>query len=185
MEEKITTGTELQDEGQEQKKSYTEEQVMALLQQEADKRVTSALKKQQKEYEKKLSLTKLDEQERATAEKDMRIQELQEKLTQYEIEKNRSELKSVLSARGLSAQFADLIQIGEDLEEAQGRIDTLDKLFKAAVSEEVKKRLATGTPKVGTGNPDELTPEKFKNLSLGEKNKIYNENPELFKRLRG
>ena len=174
-------------EGQEgeQSKTYTEQEVMELLQKEADRRVSSALKKQQKDYEKKLSLSKLDEQERATAEKDMRIQELTEKLAQYEIEKNKSELKTVLSARGLSAEFADLILIDEDLEESQARIDTLDRLFKQAVADEVKRRIATGKPTVGTGNPNELSRDDFKRMSLADRNKLYNEKPELYKRLKG
>ena len=53
--------------------TYTAEEVARLVQAEADRRVTQALSKQQKEYEKKLSLSALDEQERAMAEKDLRI----------------------------------------------------------------------------------------------------------------
>lgn len=41
-------------------KTYTEEEVLALIQSEADKRVNQALKTQQKKYEKQLSLSKLD-----------------------------------------------------------------------------------------------------------------------------
>lgn len=41
-------------------KTYTEEEVLALIQSEADKRVNQALKTQQKKYEKLLSLSKLD-----------------------------------------------------------------------------------------------------------------------------
>ena len=59
-------------------KTYTQEEVMALLQQEGDRRVSQALKKQQKEFDKKLSLSKLDDNERAKAEKDNRIAELEE-----------------------------------------------------------------------------------------------------------
>lgn len=185
MEENTNTNLELENQGQENvSKTYTEEEVMELLQKEADRRVSSALKKQAKDYEKKLSLSKLDEQERATAEKDMRIQELTDKLAQYEIEKNKSELKSVLSSRGLSAEFADLIQISEDLEESQARIDTLDRLFKQAVADEVKKRLATGKPTVGTGSSEELSQERFKKMSLSERNALYRDNPELYKKLK-
>lgn len=183
MEENINLETAEQGQ-EEEKKTYTEEEVMSLLQKESDRRVSSALKKQAKDYEKKLSLSKLDEQERATAEKDMRIQELTEKLAQYEIEKNKSELKSVLSSRGLSAEFADLIQISEDLEESQARIDTLDRLFKQAVAEEVKRRLATGKPTVGTGSAEELSREKFKKMSLTERNELYRDNPELYNKLK-
>lgn len=183
MEENINLETAEQGQ-EEEKKTYTEEEVMSLLQKESDRRVSSALKKQAKDYEKKLSLSKLDEQERATAEKDMRIQELTEKLAQYEIEKNKSELKSVLSSRGLSAEFADLIQISDDLEESQARIDTLDRLFKQAVAEEVKRRLATGKPTVGTGSAEELSREKFKRMSLTERNELYRDNPELYNKLK-
>ena len=96
-------------------KTYTQEEVLKLLQSEADKRVNQALAKQKKEYEKKLSLSSLDEQQRKEAEAQMKIQELQEQLSQFQVEKNRSELKSVLSSRGLSAEFADIINITDDI----------------------------------------------------------------------
>lgn len=184
--ENTNTNVELE-EGQQQVeevKTYTQEEVMKLLQSEADKRVTQALAKQKKEYDKQLSLSRLDERQRETAEKDMRIQELTEKLAQYEIEKNRSELKSVLSSRGLSAEFADIIQIGEDMEEAQQHIEKLDKLFKEAVNAEVKRRISSTTPNMGT-NTDrgELDKKKFSALSIAEQNRIYRENPELYKKL--
>ena len=167
----------------EETKTYTEEEVRQLLQRETDRRVSSALKKQEKDYQKKMSLAQLDERERANAEKDMRIAELTEKLAAFEIEKNRSELKSILASRGLSAQFADLIQITDDMDESQQRIDTLDKLFKAAVADEVKKRLATSSPVVGTGDNNAITKEKFHSLSLSERNRLYTTNPELYNKL--
>jgi hypothetical protein len=58
-------------------KTYTQEEVLALIQSEADKRVSQALKTQQKKYEKQLSLSQLDGDERAKAEKDNRIAELE------------------------------------------------------------------------------------------------------------
>ena len=118
-------------------KMYTHEEVLQLLQRESDKRVAQALKTQEKKFAKQLSLSQLDGDERAKAEKDSRIAELEEQLAQYHIERNRSELKSVLSSRGLSAEFADIISINDDIEESQANIDKLDKLFKAAVKAEV------------------------------------------------
>ena len=99
----------------EEVKTYTQEEVLKLLQSESDKRVNQALAKQQKQYEKQLSLSKLDDNERAKAEKDNRIAELEEQLAQFQIERNKSELKSVLSSRGLSAEFADIIAITDDI----------------------------------------------------------------------
>ena len=118
---------------QQEQKTYTQEEVLALLQSESDKRVAQALKTQQKKFEKQLSLSKLDGTEREKAEKDNRIAELEEQLAQFTIERNKSELKSVLSSRGLSAEFADIITITDDIEASQANIEKLDKLFKAAV----------------------------------------------------
>lgn len=165
-------------------KTYTQEEVMALLQSETDKRVTAALKTQQKKYEKQLSLSKLDGDERAKAEKDNRIAELEEQLAQFQIEKNRSELKSVLGARGLSAEFADIINISDDIEASQANIDKLDKLFKDAVKTEVEKRLAGNAPKGnGTSISGEITKEQFHKMPLSQQSALYKDNPELYKKL--
>lgn len=179
----VETGAE----GQEQEvKTYTQEEVLALLQSETDKRVTAALKTQQKKYEKQLSLSKLDGDERAKAEKDNRIAELEEIVAQMNIEKNRSELKSVLGSRGLSAEFADIINISDDIEASQANIDTLDKLFKAAVKAEVEKRLAaTGSNPRGNGSATsaEITKEAFRAMPLSQQAQLARENPELYKKL--
>ena len=147
---------------QEEVKTYTQDEVLALIQSEADKRVSQALKTQQKKYEKQLSLSKLDGDEREKAEKDNRIAELEEQLAKFEIERNKSELKSVLASRGLSAEFADIINITDDIEASQANIDKLDKLFKAAVKAEVERRLAGNAPKGNGANAAEITKETTK-----------------------
>ena len=132
MEENTTviTGEENTEVEQEEVKTYTQDEVLKLLQSECDKRVSQALKTQQKKYEKQLSLSKLDGNEREKAEKDNRIAELEEMVKEMNTERNKSELKSVLSSRGLSAEFADIINISDDIEASQVNIDKLDKLFK-------------------------------------------------------
>jgi hypothetical protein len=164
-------------------KTYTQEEVVALLQKESDKRVTQALKKQQAKYEKQLSLSKLDGDERAKAEKDNRIAELEELVAQMNTERNKSELKSVLSSRGLSAEFADVISISDDLEASQANIDKLDRLFKQAVKAEVERRLAGNTPKGNGSNSAEITKESAKKMSMAELEALSKSNPELFKKL--
>ena len=177
----VETGAEVSQE--QEVKTYTQDEVLALLQSETDKRVTAALKTQQKKYEKQLSLSKLDGDERAKAEKDNRIAELEEQLAQFQIERNRSELKSVLSSRGLSAEFADIVAINDDIEASQANIDKLDKLFKAAVKAEVEKRLAGSTPKGNGGTPAEITKDNAKKLSLAELTQLRKTNPELYNNL--
>ena len=167
-------------------KVFTQEEVLKLLQSETDKRVTQALNKQKKKFEKELSLSKLDGSEREKAEKDSRIAELEEQLAAFQIERNKSELKSVLSARGLSAEFADIVAISDDIESSQANIDKLDKLFKAAVKAEVEKRLAASgvTPKGNTSiNPATITKESARKMSLKEIQELKARDPELFKQL--
>lgn len=164
-------------------KTYSQEEVLALLQSEADKRVTQALAKQKKQYEKQLSLSKLDGNEREKAEKDNRIAELEEQLAQFQVEKNRSELKSVLASRGLSAEFADIISISDDIETSQANIDRLDKLFKSAVKAEVEKRLAGTAPKGNGASAAEITKETAKNMTIAELSNLEKTNPELFNKL--
>lgn len=176
-EEVVDTTTENEE------KTYTQEEVLKLLQVEGDKRVSQALKTQQKKFEKQLSLSKLDDNERAKAEKDNRIAELEEQLAQFQIERNKSELKSVLSSRGLSAEFADIIAINDDIEASQANIDRLDKLFKSAVKAEVEKRLAGNAPKGNGSSSAEITKETAKKMSLAELNKLANEQPELYDKL--
>ena len=174
-----TTGAD----SQEGVKTYTHEEVLALLQSEADKRVTAALKKQQAKFDKQLSLSKLDADDREKAEKDNRIAELEEQLSQFQIERNKVELKNVLLSRGLSADFAELIPVTEDAEQVQTCVDNLDKLFKASVKAEVEKRLAGNTPK-GNGNLNSgVTKESIKDMSVAQLNELAQKNPELFNQL--
>lgn len=186
-EETNIVNNENENEGAEQSapesKTYTQDEVLALIQSEADKRVTAALKTQQKKYEKQLSLSKLDGDERAKAEKDNRIAELEEQLAAFTIERNKSELKSVLASRGLSAEFADIVTISDDIEASQANIDKLDKLFKAAVKAEVEKRLAGNAPKGNGGGAVEITKETAKKMSMAELNELANKNPELFNKI--
>lgn len=164
-------------------KTYTAEEVAKLIQSEADRRTNQALAKQKKEYEKKLSLSSLDEQQRKEAEAQMKIEELQAQLSEFQIEKNKSELKSVLGSRGLDVRFADIINITDDLEASQQNIETLDKIFKECVRKEVEKRLAGNAPKGNGSSSTEITKEAAKKMSLAELNELAEKNPELYEKL--
>lgn len=164
------------------KKTYTQEEVLEMLQRESDKRVSQALKKQEQKFQKQMSLSKLDGDERERAEKDDRIAELEAQLAEFRIEKNKSELKSTLAARGLDAQFADLLNIGDDTQENQKLISDFDKLFKRAVNAEVEKRIS-GTNIKGNNSTNKdtgaMTVEKYNKMTVGEATRYLNSNPEF------
>lgn len=162
--------------------TYTKDEVLALIQSESDKRVAQALKTQQKKFEKQLSLSQLDGAEREQAEKDEKIKELEEQLANFQIEKNRSELKSVLSSRGLSAEFADILAIGDDIEAAQKNIEKLDKLFKAAVKSEVEKRIGGDAPS-GNTKATPMTKDEFMKLPMYKMQELMDSNPTYYNNL--
>jgi hypothetical protein len=99
------------------------------------------------------------------------------------VERNKSELKSVLSSRGLSAEFCDILNITDDIEASQANIDKLDRLFKAAVRAEVEKRLAGSTPKGNVGAPAEITKDAAKKMSMAERQRLYNSDREMYNKL--
>ena len=189
--ENINTTTE---ETTEEAKTYTAEEVDALLQSEADRRVTSAMKKKEREIaalkkqiENEKTLSQLDEESRATAEKDMKIAELENQLKDFQMAQTKNEVMKVLNARGLSAEFADMLSIGTDTEEAQQMIDSFDKLFKKEVAREVKARLAetSAVPQIAEAMSGKMTKEQFNKLSIAEQQAMYNSDPELVRKLLG
>ena len=192
MEENINNTTPTEE--TEEVKTYTAEEVDALLQSEADRRVTSAMKKKEREIaalkkqiENEKTLSQLDEESRATAEKDMKIAELEGQLKDFQLAQTKNEVMKVLGARGLSAEFADMLAIGTDVEEAQQMIDSFDKLFKKEVAREVKARLAetSAVPQIADAMSGKMTKEQFNKLTIAEQQAMYNSDPELVKNLLG
>jgi autotransporter translocation and assembly factor TamB len=192
MEENINNTTPTEE--TEEIKTYTAEEVDALLQSEADRRVTSAMKKKEREIaalkkqiENEKTLSQLDEESRATAEKDMKIAELEGQLKDFQMAQTKNEVMKVLNARGLSAEFADMLAIGTDTEEAQQMIDSFDKLFKKEVAREVKARLAetSAVPQIADAMSGKMTKEQFNKLSISEQQAMYNSDPELVRNLLG
>ena len=133
-------------------KTYTEAEVQALLQQEADRRVSSALKKQQKEFETKMAeaekLKSMDESQRREYEYNQRLQQLEQKEHEFAVAQNKLEATKILANRGLPIEFVDYI-VADEAETMMENINTFDKLFKAAVADEVSKKIASPSPKTG------------------------------------
>ena len=192
--ENENTNTTPEEKAEETKQTYTVEEVNALLQSEADRRVSSAMKKKEREIaalkkqiENEKTLSQLDEDSRAAAEKDMRIAELEGQLKDFQLAQTKNEVMKVLNARGLSAEFADMLAIGTDAEEAQQMIDAFDKLFKKEVAREVKARLAetSAVPQIADAMSGKMTKEQFNALSIAEQQAMYNSDPELVKQILG
>lgn len=164
--------------------TFTFDEVMKLIQSETDKRVTQALKKQEKDFKKQMSLSGLDEQQRAIAERDNRIAEQDELIRTLTIAQNKAELTKTLAARGLPVEFAEVIEVGDDAEAAQKKVDALDAAFKRAIEAAVNQRLAGGSlPGKGTGRGAAVTKDQIMAIKDPvERQKAIRENIELFTR---
>ena len=167
-------------------KTYTEEEVQALLQKEGDRRVNSAYKKWEKDLENKMAeaekLRNMDESQRKEYEYTQKLQELEQRERDFAIAQNKVEAMKVLSNRNLPVEFIDYI-VAEDAETMMNNINTFEKMFNSAVADAVAKRIASPAPKTGSAKQTGLTREEFKKLNIQQQAEIYRTNPELYKQL--
>ncbi|MBS4172114.1 DUF4355 domain-containing protein [Bacillus sp. FJAT-49736] len=138
----------------------TKEELQKLLQSEADKRVTSALKTAQEkwelEYKQKLEAEKAEAEKLAkmsAAEKEQALLEKQKKdIADRERAIQQKELKletiKILNDKKLPIDFADLL-LADDADKTKGNVDTFEKAFRDAVEKAVVERLKGSTPGSG------------------------------------
>lgn len=180
-------GTQETNEGQETK-TYTQEEVDALLQQEGDRRVTQALKKQAEKNAAKVreaeKLAKMNEQEKYEYELQQREQAILEKERELALLENKNEASKILAEKGISLQLVDFV-VAEDAETMNSNIQLLDQAFKASVKAEVEKRLASKTPKQSLPLNESMSKEDFKKLSYSERVSLKQNNPEVYNQLIG
>lgn len=159
------TGTATNTEGT--PKVKTEEEIRAELQKEyekmADKRVTDAIKKKEKEWADKQAREKMTEDERKQAEERERLEAQAKKDFELTIKGLRLDVVDAIAELGLDAGFRNLIAV-EDLasisdeterrEKLTERIKGMKALFDAEVAKQVAKAKAEflkgETPKTGS-----------------------------------
>lgn len=155
-------------------KVKTEEEIRAELQKEyekmADKRVTDAIKKKEKEWADKQAKEKMTEDERKQAEERERLEAQAKKDFELTIKGLRLDVVDAISELGLDAGFRNLIAV-EDLasisdeaerrEKLTERIKGMKKLFDDEVAKQVAKAKAEflkgETPKTGSQKDDSKT----------------------------
>lgn len=148
-------------------KAKTEEEIRAELRKEyekmADKRVTDAIKKKEKEWADKQAKEKMTEDERRQAEENERREAQAKRDFELTIKGLRLDVVDAIAERGLDAGFRNLIAV-EDLasvsddaerrEKLTERIKGMKSLFDAEVAKQVAKAKAEflkgETPKTGS-----------------------------------
>ena len=187
MDDNMNLGNENQEQETKEVKTYTQEEVDALLQQESDRRVSSALKKAEKKNQEKIreaeKLAKLSEQERFQYELEQREKKIAEKEKQMALMENKAEASKALNDRGISIALADFV-VAEDADTMMENIKLLEEEFKKSVKAEVEKRLSSNSPKKNLGNT-ELTREEFMKLPTAKQQEIFENNPTLYHKMVG
>ena len=167
-------------------KTYTESEVQALLQREGDRRVSNALKKQQKEFEAKQAeadkLRAMDENQRKEYEYTQKLQELEQREREFTVAQNKLEATKVLANRELPIEFVDYI-VAEDADTMMENINTFERAFKAAVADAVAKKIASPAPKGGSVKQTGMTKEEFRKLSVAQQSELFRTNPELYRQM--
>jgi len=124
--------------------------------QSAEDRVRTQYSKQLKQLEQEketLLKEKMTEEEKVKYELEKQRRELFEKEAALKRQTVELEATNLLAAAQLPIQFKPFV-LGEDVDDTKKRIDDFKKLWDAAVSEEVTKRMAAGgrkPPGDGTG----------------------------------
>lgn len=152
-------------------KAKTEEEIRAELQKEyekmADKRVTDAIKKKEKEWADKSAKEKMTEDERKRVEEQERLQAQAKKDFDLTIKGLRLDVVDAIAELGLDAGFRNLIAV-EDLatisdederkKKLTERIKGMKSLFDAEVAKQVAKAKAEflkgSTPETGSKKKD-------------------------------
>lgn len=162
--------------------TMTKAELDALLQKNGDKRVTEALKKQEKKNADRVKeaekLAKMSEAEKYEFQLEQREKAIEEKERALALAENKNEASKILADKGLSLALVDFI-LAEDAETMNENIKVLDKAFKASVKAEVEKRLGSKTPTQSTSINESMTREQFRKLSLSQKQQIADNDPEL------
>ena len=184
--DQATTGANVNPEGQDSQaenttaETYTQEELDAKVQAEADRRVSQALEtakaKWQKEQEELIAkekdeaakLAKMTEAERAKAQIEKDRKALEEERAEFQ--RSRLELETVkqLADKDLPTDFAVFL-MGSDAEETAENLKTFKEAFDKAVEEAVKVRLSGRGPKA---NQTEVAKKSFNMAEYADKTRI-------------
>lgn len=165
-------------------KTYSQEEVDALLQQETDRRVTSALKKAEAKNAEKVreaqKLANMDAQQKYEYELNQREAAIAAKEKELALSENKNVASQILSEKGISLELVNFV-VAEDAETMNNNIKLLDKAFKASVKMEVEKRLGGNAPKKNLPLDETITREQFNKMNLQQLSDLAKNNPEIYK----
>ena len=178
------TGATEQKEATEEKLTFTQAELDALLQKEGDRRVSQAMKKQEGKLKEAQKLAKMSAEEKYVYELEQREKAIEEKERQLSLAENKAEAAKILAEKGISAELVSFV-VTDDAETMNANIKLLEREFKKSVKAEVEKRLSGTTPKKNLAEPEAMTKKDLLSMNVRDLQAFTNQNPELVQQLLG
>lgn len=138
-----------------------------------DKKVQSETDKVRTEYSKKVKELEAKIKELTPVEKTDAEKDYEKRLAELEARERDADMRDALKAKGISNELCKFLRDDVDVEELAG---VLESIASDTIKDSAYK---PGGHKSG----DVMTKEEFKKLSMAEKEKLYQENIELYKTL--
>ena len=180
----LETNTQGQETETEEKKSYSQEEVDALLQKEGDRRISQYMKTLEKRQKEANRLSKMSESERAEYELAERERELEERENKLILSENKAACTSILVQKGLAPELVDFV-VDTDAETMNSKIKLLEKYFKASVRNEVEKRLSGNSPKKNLAPSETMTKQDLMKMNVRDLQIFKMQNPDEYNRIMG
>ena len=168
----------------EEKLTFTQAELDALLQKEGDRRVSQAMKKQEGKLKEAQKLAKMSAEEKYVYELEQREKAIEEKERQLSLAENKAEAAKILAEKGISAELVSFV-VTDDAETMNANIKLLEREFKKSVKSEVEKRLAGATPKKNLAEPEGMTKSDLMKMNVRDLQMFKNQNPEIFAQIMG
>lgn len=157
----------------------TEATTVTMTKDEFDKKIQGEGDRIRTEYSKRVKELEAKIKELTPAEKSEAEIDFENRLAALEAKEKRMALLDSLSANGISKDFADYFKDGADIE-------TFSKIYKSAVEAEITKRIKSDgyVPREHKAG-NSMTKDDFNKLSMEQKERLYIDNPELYRTLVG
>jgi len=169
----------------ESKVENTKVDVKTFTQEEVNTMITKRLEREKKNTEAEKveaeRLAKMSEGERLQAMFDTEKASFAEEKKQYQIERLELQVIKELSTKSLPTEFSKYL-IGVDAETCMNNIKEFETRWSQAIANAVDGKLKGTTPKIGGGTSG-VTKEQFNKMGYRDKQKLFDETPELYKEL--
>ena len=164
-------------------KTFTQEEVNEMISkrlQRERKDIKAQIEAERKEAE---ELAKLSEAEKQKKLFEKQVKEFEETKRAFENERLLNETSKQLASKNLPIEFAEMLK-GNDAEKTFENIQLFEVKFNEAVEKAVTERLRGNVPKTTTSlNNTSITKEQFNKMDLAQRQKLFNDNRELYNEL--